>query len=60
MSIKDMRIAANMSQEELAQASNVSRVAITRYETGERVPNIEIAARIAKALGCKLDDLIEK
>lgn len=60
MIIKDKRIAANMSQEELAQASNVSRVAITRYETGERVPNIEIAARIAKALGCKVDDLIDK
>jgi transcriptional regulator with XRE-family HTH domain len=60
MSIKDKRIAANMSQEELAQASNVSRVAITRYETGERVPSIAIAARIAKALGCKVDDLIDK
>lgn len=60
MSIKDKRIAINMSQEELAQASGVSRVAIARYEAGARVPNIVIAARIAKALGCKLDDLIEK
>lgn len=60
MSIKDKRIAANMSQKELAQASNVSRVAITRYETGERVPSIEIAAKIAKALNCKVDDLIDK
>lgn len=59
MSIKDKRIAADMSQEELAKASGVSRVAITRYETGERVPNIEIASRIAKALGCKVDDLID-
>lgn len=60
MSIKDKRIAAKMSQEELAQASGVSRVAIARYETGERVPNIKIAARIANALGCKIDDLIDK
>lgn len=60
MSIKDKRIAINMSQEELAQASGVSRVAIARYEAGTRVPNIVIAARIAKALGCKLDDLIGK
>lgn len=60
MSIKDKRIAANMSQKELAQASGVSRVAITRYETGERKPNIEVAARIAKALACKVDDLIDK
>lgn len=60
MSIKDKRLAANMSQEELATAASVSRVAITRYEAGERVPNLEIAARIAKALGCKVDDLIDK
>ena len=49
-----------MSQEELAQASGVSRVAIARYESGKRTPSISIAARIAKALGCKLDDLIDK
>lgn len=60
MSIKDKRIAVGMSQEALAQASGVSRVAIARYETGERVPSITIAARIAKALGCKVDDLIEQ
>lgn len=60
MSIKDKRIAVGMSQEALAQASGVSRVAIARYETGERVPSITIAARIAKALGCKVDDLIDK
>lgn len=58
MSIKDKRIEAEMSQEELAVASGVSRVAITRYESGERVPNINIAARIARALNCKVDDLL--
>lgn len=60
MDIKKIRQQIGMSQEELAQAANVSRVAITRYEAGKRVPNIEIAARIAKALGCKVDDLIDK
>lgn len=60
MDIKSARIRANMSQEALAQAARVSRVAIARYESGERVPNIIIAARIAEALNCKVDDLIEK
>lgn len=60
MDIKTLRLKAGMSQEMLAQASGVSRVAIARYETGERVPSIVIAARIAKALGCKVDDLIDK
>lgn len=60
MIIKDKRNAANMSQEDLAKASGVSRVAIARYESGERVPSVIIAARIANALGCKVDDLIKE
>lgn len=60
MDIKKMRLTVGMSQEELAKASGVSRVAIARYETGERVPSVIIAARIANALGCKVDDLIKE
>lgn len=60
MDIKKIRLQAGMSQEALALASGVSRISIIRYEAGERFPDLEAAARIAKALGCKLDDLIEK
>lgn len=59
MDIKKVRLAVGMSQEDLAKASGVSRIAIARYETGERVPSVIIAARIANALGCKVDDLIK-
>lgn len=59
MAIKEIREAAGMSQESLAAASGVSRVSIARYETGERVPSLEIAARIARALNCKIDDLMK-
>lgn len=60
MDIKKVRLTVGMSQEELAKASGVSRVAIARYEAGERVPSVIIAARIANALGCKVDDLIKE
>lgn len=60
MDIKKIRLQAGMSQEALALASGVSRISIIRYESGERFPDLETAARIAKALGCKLDDLIDK
>lgn len=60
MDIKKIRLQAGMSQESLALASGVSRISIIRYESGERFPDLETAARIAKALGCKLDDLIDK
>ena len=60
MDIKRIRVQAGMSQESLAQAVGVSRVSIVRYETGERKPALDVAAKIAKALGCKVDDLIDK
>ena len=60
MDIKKIRLQAGMSQEALALASGVSRISIIRYEAGERFPDLETAARIAKALGCKVDDLIDK
>lgn len=60
MDIKRIRVQAGLSQESLAQAVGVSRVSIVRYETGERKPDLDIAAKIAKALNCKVDDLIDK
>jgi DNA-binding XRE family transcriptional regulator len=60
MDIKKLRIAAGMSQDDLAKAAGISRIAIARYETGERTPSIITAVKIANALGCKVDDLIDK
>lgn len=60
MDIKTARRKANMSQQELALASGVSRISIARYESGERIPDIVTAAKIAAALGCKVDDLIKE
>ncbi|MBR3795737.1 MAG: helix-turn-helix transcriptional regulator [Clostridia bacterium] len=59
MNIRVRRETIGMNQQELADAAGVSRVAITRYESGQRVPPLDIAVRIAAALGCKADDLID-
>lgn len=58
--IEIRRKAKGWTQEELAHEANVTRVSIARYEAGERIPNVLIADRIAKALGCTVDDLIDK
>ena len=58
--IKERREALHMSQKDLAVKANVARVSIARYEAGERIPNVDIAARIAAALGCTVDELIDK
>lgn len=58
MAIKELRKVAGLSQKDLAKATNVNRVSISRYETGERVPTLNVAAKIAQALDCKIDDLV--
>lgn len=60
VAIKVMRKQKNMTQADLAELLGVTPAAISRYESGERIPDIVTAAKIANALGCKIDDLIDK
>lgn len=60
MDIKELRLKAGISQESLAAATGVSRISIVRYENGERIPSLDVAARIAKVLDCKTDDLLKE
>jgi transcriptional regulator with XRE-family HTH domain len=46
-----------MSQEDLAKMLGVHAPIIGRYERGEVKPSIEVAAKLAEALGCSLDYL---
>lgn len=55
--IKRIRLEKGWKQSDLAEKSNISRVAIGNYERGDRMPNIEILNKIAEALNVTLDDL---
>ena len=48
----------DMSQEELADAIGVSRQTLSKYETGESLPDIEKCKLIADAFGVSIDDLL--
>ena len=48
----------NMSQEELADRLGVTRQTVSKYETGESLPDIEKCAAIASIFGVTMDDLI--
>lgn len=37
-----------------------SEAAISRYETGQRLPMVGTAIKLTLALGCTLDDLLKK
>lgn len=46
--IQDMRLAKKMTQEELANAVNVTRATIIALEKGNYNPSLELAFRIAR------------
>ena len=48
----------HLSQEELAEKLGISRQTLSKYETGESVPDIEKCKAIADAFGVTLDDLV--
>ena len=56
--IKELRLNKGWSQEELAKESGAGRISIIRYEYNERIPQVDVASRIANALGCTIDELL--
>lgn len=49
--LRDCRVAAGLTQQELAKKIGVSHVTISRYETGTRCPKAEDVAQILATLG---------
>lgn len=56
--ISQLRDKNNLSQSDLAEKSNVSRVMIGKYERGEAIPSIDAAKKMSDALGVSLDFLV--
>ncbi len=54
----ELRKYHDLSQEELADMIGVSRQTLSKYETGESLPDIEKCKLIADAFGVSIDDLL--
>ena len=54
----ELRKYHDFSQEELADMIGVSRQTLSKYETGESLPDIEKCKLIADAFGVSIDDLL--
>ena len=48
----------NLSQEELAEQLGISRQTLSKYETGESLPDIEKCKMLADIFGVSMDDLL--
>ena len=57
--IKTLRKQAGMSQEQLAGRLNVSRQAVTKWETAAGTPDVENLRAISALFQISLDDLLE-
>lgn len=56
--IRAFRDAAHMTQDELAEAANLNRVTIAKYEAGKIVPGAKTLAKLAQALHISADVLL--
>jgi len=56
--IKYYRVKCSLSQEELAEKTNTSRVFISLLEKGTRLPSLETIVGIANAMSVSADDLL--
>ena len=56
--IKKLRMEQGMTQDQLAQALNVTRQAVSNWETGKTQPSIETLTAIAGLFGISVEELI--
>lgn len=55
--LKQIRTRLGMSQQDLANLAGVTRQTISGVESGQYAPSTTISLRLAKALGCQVEDL---
>lgn len=53
--LREVRLAAGLSQAEVARRSGILRVNIARLERGLRLPRVETLFTLAAALGARLE-----
>lgn len=49
-----------ITQEELAAKANITQAMVSRYVRGEAMPNAITLNKIAKVIGCSMDDFFHK
>ena len=57
--VKELRMARGWTQEQLAQATGVSRQSINAIERDRYVPSLELALTFARIFACSTDDIFQ-
>lgn len=53
-----LRLERNETQEQVADSIGISYVSLSRYETGQRMPKMDILSRLADHYGVTVDELL--
>ena len=57
--LEKLRKSAGLTQQDLSESAEVSRKSINAIENGIYVPSTVLALKIAKTLGCKVEDIFK-
>ena len=57
--LEELRKSAGLTQQDLSESAEVSRKSINAIENGIYVPSTVLALKIAKTLGCKVEDIFK-
>ena len=58
--LRRRRLRARMTQAALAKAARTTPNTVAMCERGERRPSIDLLGRLARALGCRVRDLLKE
>lgn len=56
--LRGYRAMARMSQDDVAEAIEVTRQTVSNYETGKQIPQSDILCALADLYGVSLDELV--
>lgn len=58
--LKSLRRERRMTQEKLAEVFHISQTSVSKYETGDAVPDLEMALKMADFFGVTLDEFVNR
>ena len=56
--LRNLRAQSGKNQDEVAEECGISRIALARYEGGQRMPKMNILAKLAECYGVTVDYLM--
>jgi transcriptional regulator with XRE-family HTH domain len=60
LTLRRVRRAADVTQETLAERAGIGRATLTNYETGRRVPRVDVLVNLADKLHVSPADLLPR